>query len=183
MRPEALPLQKSDVKPRSKLQLLIACSMALFADCDDKDIEELTQLLGVTQTEIAALPVKPEARALDDVREVASRIVVHESSDCWHDAYVKLLIAGKLYRLLVEFKPCLPIKGLGWLSSVVTCLKLVDIHCKDQGRVLGPDFYDVPRAKRPDGASQLIGWMGVHTSAYGYRCLDGSIIPSKHRPR
>ena len=130
--------------------------IVLFADAGDDLLDQFDNALDVTQTPIEDLPVKPESRALDNVCKFASRILVHESCDCWHDAYVLLWIDGKLYRLLVEFKPCFPILKLGWLSSVVSGLELVVIYTKDQARVLGPDFYDVPRAKRPDGASILV---------------------------
>ena len=130
--------------------------MKLFPGADDELLEQLQQLCDVTETDIAELPVKPEMRALDDVREVASRIVVHESSDCWHDAYVLLSIAGKLYRLLVEFKPCFPIKSLDWLSNVVSGLLWVKVQTKDQVRILGPDFHGVLHAVRPDAASMLV---------------------------
>ena len=130
--------------------------MALFPGAEDDLIDRLQQGLDVAQTPIEDLPVKPEARALEKVRKVASRIVVHESCDCWFDCYVMLLIAGTLYRLLAEFKPCFPIHGLGWLSGVVSGLLEVIIHSKDQARMLGQNFHGVPRAEQPDAASILV---------------------------
>ena len=132
--------------------------MALFPGAEDDLIDRLQQGLDVAQTPIEDLPVKPEARALEKVRKVASRIVVHESSDCWFDCYVMLSIMGTLYRLLVEFKPCFPIKigGLGWLSVVVSDLEEVRMKSKDQARVLGPNFHGVPRAELPDAVSILV---------------------------
>jgi len=130
--------------------------IVLWDDADDKLLDQFENALDLAQTAIEDLPARPESRALDDVRQVASRIVVHESCDCWFDCYVMLLIAGTLYRLLVEFKPCLQIYTLGWLSSVVSGLQLVDIHSKDQARVLGPNFHGEPRDKWPDTASILV---------------------------
>ena len=110
----------------------------------------------MTQTSIANLPVKRESRALDNVCKFTSRIVVHESCDCWFDCYVMLSIMGTLYRLLAEFKPCFPIHGLGWLSGVVSGLLEVIIHSKDQARMLGQNFHGVSRAEQPDAASILV---------------------------
>ena len=130
--------------------------IVLWKDAGDELLDQFESAFSVTQTPIPELPVRPESKALHDVVKVASRIVVHESCDCWFDAYVKLLIAGKLYRLLVEFKPCFAITRLDWLRGVVSGLLEVRIHSKDQARVLGPDFHDVPRAERSDAASILV---------------------------
>ena len=132
--------------------------MKLFPGADDDLLDRLQQVLNVAQTPIEKLPVKSEAKALYDILQVSSRIIGHESCDCWHDAYVLLWIDGKLYRLLVEFKPCFPIKigGLCWLSVVVSDLLEVRIHSKDQARMLGPNFHGLPHAEWPEAVSILV---------------------------
>ena len=132
--------------------------IVLWDDADDKLLDQFENALDLAQTAIEDLPARPESRALDDVRQVASRIVVHESCDCWFDCYVMLLIAGTLYRLLVEFKPCFPIElnRLDWLSRVISGLLRVRMYSKDQARVLGPNFHGKPRDEWPDGASILV---------------------------